>query len=61
MSLVNTVVTVGDVTLELFGVFVKTKTLSITKIGKSMDAVRRMYEPAVFKRQKAYAIKKRES
>ncbi|KAF4143520.1 hypothetical protein GN958_ATG07253 [Phytophthora infestans] len=57
LAYVDTVATVGDVTLEVLDEVVKTQQLSIAVVGDALDGIRRMFDGAVFKRPKALVIK----
>ncbi|KAF4142725.1 hypothetical protein GN958_ATG08037 [Phytophthora infestans] len=57
LTYVDTVATVGDVTLEVLDEVVKTQQLSIAVVGDALDGIRRMFDGAVFKRPKALVIK----
>lgn len=57
LAYVDTVATVGDVTLEVLDEVVKTQQLSIAVVGDALDGIRRMFDGAVFKRPKTLVIK----
>ncbi|KAF4134438.1 hypothetical protein GN958_ATG16373 [Phytophthora infestans] len=60
LAYVDTVATVGDVTLEVLDEVVKTQQLSIAVVGDAPDGIRRMFDGAVLKRPKALVIKGRD-
>ncbi|KAF4147615.1 hypothetical protein GN958_ATG03188 [Phytophthora infestans] len=57
LAYVDTVATVGDVTLKVLDEVVKTQQLAIAVVGDALDGIRRIFDGAVFKRPKALVIK----